>query len=1421
MKKITVLLASMMLLGSVGGVQAQKKAFQPDVKVPFTRALGSESGRYSVSGSQVMEGARSGSITPDVRESLMRGRWGMDLKKIGGSDLYLSYVGARPGKDASKATVTLDVQVKWEDGTGYQLLLDADHDAYGASIPEDSYQFSFGGADADYSMFEYSIPENASGVLSSNTSLLGPAKVSIQVPPGIYDYFVGSPVAGEGVWIASGFDARGDDFEMQAGMEYLFVVNTLDGHYDNCVLYKKYPMDMAVDHIISPVNEVGLGSEEVVKVAFKNAGVNEVSSFKVRYTIDGKAPVEEQVNRKLASYEVYEHTFAIKADLSALGKHTLKVEVILEGDDVEKNNVLDVNVWNIEARQTPVLFDFNDSLSVEDWIVVDANGDGDTWFHVKGYDADNNPNGGLFASYGSRKMASDEYLVTLRPIRLQKGANHISFQYNGSYEGYYENMRVLCGKSSEVKDMTEIAKLEKFDGKMKYLFHAIDMDVAEAGAYYFAFHACSPADQIGIKLDNVKVDTGVHSGVPDLTIEQVMLPISSCGLTDKEYIGAIIYNQGQGSLFNYTLSYSIDGGEPVTQTFTKEIGFGAKDTLYFDQTADFSQKDRLYEIKVSGVVNEVGEQVAEDSIWNNVNTGKVRHYTPAQMPFLTDFSNVEHQDNWASFKEGSWTYDDFMYYAYHTESMEPLVSRCYEMEAGKDYRFTIDYQAGMNLLVLQLNESFEVRMGISGTDMGKWKTIMRKDNCYTREKFVEEVITVSPDADGLYSLAIIPIVQNKTFYVRSVSIEEILDYDVTVDAFETSVIRQMPADQVPGKKYASVKVRNNGRMDIGEVKVSIVCNGRTAGSATASLGGPGKEALVKVEYTLPDLAVGDKVMVKAVASIPGHEADDTNLNHEKEKQGVITRDLMAYDSVNEGMYTLENALQAQGTVGCGLPYTLSSPDTLTAISLGWARAGAPSQIVLQVHRWDAENQQLGHLIMEKKVQRTTDSGQMVYPIPALLLNPGDYMVSVTMQGAGLIVDKDKDGFLYGILGSLVLKQTDLGFPAVRAVFGSDGKPMGRDVAVSEIVSPVETGIFSANEKIVARVINQGYESVSVPVHAIVNKTVLETQTIEMQPYSMQEVVFVSDLSQEETEYLITIHTELENDADRTNDTCSKLVYSVRPADPYVMDFESCADFAIDNFNPAWTVYDGDMSPNYGFQNSSFPHMGDAYAFIVFNPKKTDPSLEGPGFELIAPYQGDRFGGAFACEKGVNDDWLISPKLRLPVDGAKVEFYVKSYVDTYGLERYNVLVSTTDADIASFVRVAAGQAPADAWKNVSVDLGDYAGKEVHIAIQCVSQDAFLFMLDDIRVSKPTAVEGSGVASSLMLYPNPASQYISIVNGNGNIRQVSIFNLSGKEVYSRSGIRTGTFRMDVSSLASGMYFAKVVTENGLETLKFVVR
>lgn len=57
----------------------------------------------------------------------------------------------------------------FQDGSGYQMLLDADATAYGNEIPAQGPLTQSGNAPAGlYDIFEYKIPENADGILTTS-----------------------------------------------------------------------------------------------------------------------------------------------------------------------------------------------------------------------------------------------------------------------------------------------------------------------------------------------------------------------------------------------------------------------------------------------------------------------------------------------------------------------------------------------------------------------------------------------------------------------------------------------------------------------------------------------------------------------------------------------------------------------------------------------------------------------------------------------------------------------------------------------------------------------------------------------------------------------------------------------------------------------------------------------------------------------------------------------------------------------------------------------------------------------------------------------------------------------------------------------------------------------------------------------------
>ena len=79
--------------------------------------------------------------------------------------------------------------------------------------------------------------------------------------------------------------------------------------------------------------------------------------------------------------------------------------------------------------------------------------------------------------------------------------------------------------------------------------------------------------------------------------------------------------------------------------------------------------------------------------------------------------------------------------------------------------------------------------------------------------------------------------------------------------------------------------------------------------------------------------------------------------------------------------------------------------------------------------------------------------------------------------------------------------------------------------------------------------------------------------------------------------------------------------------------------------------------------------------------------------------------------------------------------------------------------------------------------------------------------------------SWLAASVNLYPNPAKEYVEIrTSENVNVTLMEVYDVYGKLISTVNAIDNPT-RINVSSLANGMYFVRVTTEEGSVTKTFV--
>ena len=187
---------------------------------------------YDLNGDEIVSGVNALPYNYTVNCSACRKPTDLTVSDFTGTTATVSWTGEAESYNLRYrklgaedfATIIFSPDDVWQDGTGYQLLLDANATAYGTIIPTSGGLTTSGDASAAvYAEFEYKIPANADGAMNTQNVLIGES-ASIQVPAGIFDWCVTNPTPGDRIWIAG--EGRYNDYEFEAGKTYLFVVQS-------------------------------------------------------------------------------------------------------------------------------------------------------------------------------------------------------------------------------------------------------------------------------------------------------------------------------------------------------------------------------------------------------------------------------------------------------------------------------------------------------------------------------------------------------------------------------------------------------------------------------------------------------------------------------------------------------------------------------------------------------------------------------------------------------------------------------------------------------------------------------------------------------------------------------------------------------------------------------------------------------------------------------------------------------------------------------------------------------------------------------------------------------------------------------------------------------------------------------------------
>ncbi len=220
------------------------------------------------------------------------------------------------------------------------------------------------------------------------------------------------------------------------------------------------------------------------------------------------------------------------------------------------------------------------------------------------------------------------------------------------------------------------------------------------------------------------------------------------------------------------------------------------------------------------------------------------------------------------------------------------------------------------------------------------------------------------------------------------------------------------------------------------------------------------------------------------------------------------------------------------------------------------------------------------------------------------------------------------------------------------------------------------------------------------------------------------------------------------DINKTGDP-SEAVFSWKH-DVFFDNIENHDNFIINNIGD-YNLIDGDGIVTAGIKEVDYPNENYIGSYMVFNPYQTTPPMTDINFYrgIAEPHSGNKFLACMASKDCENNNWLILPQTEI-FDGMVFKFKAKSILDYYyTLDRIKIGISETGTNQGDFTFIQPGdyiEVPGE-WTEYSFDLSEYAGNEVYIAINCVSDGySFMLMLDDIYCGMD-GFDGAGESISL--------------------------------------------------------------------------
>lgn len=186
-----------------------------------------------------------------------------------------------------------------------------------------------------------------------------------------------------------------------------------------------------------------------------------------------------------------------------------------------------------------------------------------------------------------------------------------------------------------------------------------------------------------------------------------------------------------------------------------------------------------------------------------------------------------------------------------------------------------------------------------------------------------------------------------------------------------------------------------------------------------------------------------------------------------------------------------------------------------------------------------------------------------------------------------------------------------------------------------------------------------------------------------------------------------------------------------------------------------------------------------------------------------------------------ENYLVTP---YKLDCEQITFIAQAQDASHPSEHFGIAVSTTGStDAQDFTIVWEADMTAKTagnWHAFNVDLRDYQGQDIYVAIvhfNCTNQ--FMLNIDDVTLHRTFDNTMDISEAAFTVYPNPASDKL-LVESAASIDSYEIFNAAGAMV-SGKAVGEKSFEINVSEMPAGTYFIKIMSDEMVQTKKFLKR